>query len=228
MHSIVHWTPSNEPPELQPDSIHIWRIDLDHPPGSLDQLLSPDEIERAERLIRKPLRQHYTVARGGMRYILGGYLGVPGDELSFDYGAEGKPTLREGGSDLQFNLSHCGEMALLALSTQNIGIDLEQLQQRPNLQQIAERMLPQEIQQKLSGLDGDALTQTFFRYWTAMESCAKCRGVGIFGRSGERGDCHIKHITPEPGWIACVATETPLSEAESWSSYRLNLPVLIK
>jgi 4'-phosphopantetheinyl transferase len=163
-----------------------------------------------------------------MRYILGSYLDVPGDELKFNYGAEGKPALQEGESDLQFNLSHCGEMALLALSTQNIGIDLEQLRQRPNLQQIAERMFPQEIQQELSELDGDALTQTFFHHWTALEACAKCRGVGIFKQSDGWRDCHTMHITPEAGWIACVAAETPLPAVESCGSYRLNLPVLIK
>ncbi len=228
MQPIVHWTPSNESPSLQADSIHIWRIDLGQPADSLTRLLSTDETEKAQRLISQTLRQRYTVARAGMRHILGCYLGIPGDKLQFGYGTEGKPTLQNCGANIQFNLSHCGEMALLALSTSTIGIDLEKLQQRPNLMHIAQRLFPQTVQQELAWLHGEDLTQEFFHHWTALESCAKCHGVGIFGHSVDRGNCHTRHFTPEPGWVACVATESPLPTTDSWMSYQLNFPVLIK
>ncbi len=228
MHHIVHWTPADESPELQADSIHIWKIDLEQPIGELEQLLSPDEIEKKQRLVSSPLRRRYVVARAGTRYILGGYLDMPGDRVLFDYGHKGKPTLRNPGANIQFNLSHSGEMALLVVSTSAIGVDLEQLMHRPSLLQLAQRVFSPTIQKELAGLSGDSLTQAFFHHWTAMESCAKCRGVGIFGPMEERCHCHTEHITPQPGWIGCVAAETPLPKADSWSSYRLNLSALIE
>ncbi len=223
MYPIVHWTQTDESLELKPDSIHIWQIDLEQPLDKLEPLLSTDEMVRAERFIRPPLRQRYIAARGAMRHILGRYLRLSGDELRFDYSAQGKPTLQNPGATLQFNLSHCQKMALLALSTQPIGIDLEQLQQRSNLLQIAERVFPQRVQQELSNLSGEELTQMFLHHWTELESCAKCRGDGIFSSSGEPVSCYTMHLTPAPGWIACIAAATALPAAESWDHYKFIL-----
>lgn len=216
MHAIESWSaPPDllEPPE---ETIHLWRIELDGPTEDFLLLLSPDERERAQRFNSQQVRDGFIRARGAMRSILGRYLGTPAETLRFNYGERGKPYLREPFANINFNLSHAKNLALLAVAPAPVGIDLEQVRERGDLAGIAARMFPQSIQQDMAGLQGDALIRTFFQHWTYLESCSKCRGSGLFGpREGEER-FYATHFTPEPGWISCLASTEPLSDISDW------------
>ena len=112
--------PWQVPPEewlAEPGEVHAWRIPLDLSGTLIDRLaptLAPDELARADRLRVPRGRERFIAGRGALRDILGRYLGVPADRLSFLYGGRGKPALP--GSGLEFNLTHSGGLALLAVA----------------------------------------------------------------------------------------------------------------
>ncbi len=194
--------------DLKDDSIHIWRIDLDGPTHDLYGLLSAKEIKRAQDRRQEIERKRFILAHGAMRSILGEYLGISGAELAFIHGEKGKPSLDHPKVNIKFNLTHCEDMALLAVADAiPVGIDLERIRSRPMQLKIAQRMFPPAIYQELLQLSADRLDATFFKHWTELEARAKCLGGGIFSADDARDCITISHFSPQDGWMACVAAK---------------------
>lgn len=89
----------------------------------------------------------------------------------------GKPFIQSG-SDLQFNLSHSGNMAICSISNCNVGCDIEIIKS-PSLN-IAKRFFsPKENEILNSNPAPDEKEKLFFRIWTMKESFVKCTGKGL-------------------------------------------------
>ena len=119
-----NWSFPPEHWDLSDEEIHVWVAGLDQPEADYKKLartLSPDEQMRASRFQFRQHRMNFTIARGLLRKILSGYAKIPASELQFSYGQNGKPRLTStfGSSDLQFNLSHGGGLALYAVSRES-------------------------------------------------------------------------------------------------------------
>ena len=133
----VVWTPAPASLQLGADEVHVWRasLDCDLPVlARLEATLSPDETVRANRFFLLTDRNHFVVARGILRELLGAYLRSSPANLQFNYGNYGKPVLvaKTFSLSLQFNLSHSGGLAVYAFSLgRRLGIDVEQI--RPQL-----------------------------------------------------------------------------------------------
>src|SRR5262252_2460436 len=100
--------------------------------------LSKDELARASRFHFERDRDRFIVARGELRRVLAGYVGLDPGSLTFRYGARGKPSVE--GDSLEFNLSHSGSIALLGLTRQRrIGIDIEEIRYLDDCGELAAR-----------------------------------------------------------------------------------------
>src|SRR5437899_9699226 len=87
---------------LRNDEVHVWRDALDLKEShnrSLEQILSADERARANRLYFQKDREHFIIARGLLRVILGRYLNREPSQLRFCYNPYGKPALANNDSD---------------------------------------------------------------------------------------------------------------------------------
>jgi len=192
----------------------IWHIDLDQPLGDLADLLSPDEIQRAERIIQEQDRNRFVRARGAVRTIIGNQLGQSAALLEFGVGEHGKPFIQQPESGLEFNLTHSGGRGMLALSENGpVGVDLERIRSRPSHLKVAQRIFSADCYQQLSALPVDQLAAAFTERWTEFEARAKLHGAGIFSAQAEQDGIHITHFSPLDGWLACIATLTPFGEA---------------
>ncbi len=85
--------------------------------------LSPDEKARALKFAFDRDRIGFIVARGMLRRLLGQILQTPASAVRFRYGEAGKPALHESmadknmaGKDLEFNLSHSGNVVAIAFA----------------------------------------------------------------------------------------------------------------
>src|SRR5262245_29954900 len=81
---------------LAPGEVHVWRVALNLAAArieALQQTLSTDELDRAERYHFPNDRQRFIAARGVLRAILGRYLKVEPSQIHFCYNAYGKPAL---------------------------------------------------------------------------------------------------------------------------------------
>ncbi len=100
--------------------------------------------------------------------------------LEYRYGKNGKPYFRE--YPFYFNLSHSGEYVFCALSSGEVGADIQQYRNIGN-GRLAERFFaPQEIA-ALRGC-GEGENPLFFQLWTRKEAYGKLTGEGIVSTVG--------------------------------------------
>ena len=172
---------------IEEGTIHIWRAKLNLSSMELEHLgnfLSLDEIDRADRF-RFPLhRKRFIAARGILRQLLGSYLEVSPNSLTFEYGDRGKPLLANSGRDssLNFNLSHSQEYAIYGFTYhQTIGVDLEYVKEMPDSLSIAQRFFAKNEYQLIRNTEREQQNQVFFQLWTAKEAYLKAVGTGLAG-----------------------------------------------
>lgn len=92
----------------------------------------------------------------------------------FSFGKKEKPFLLDR-NDIYFNMSHCKKAVACAVSSKNIGIDVETV--RKNIKQsVIERVCSDEEQASLSGENAE---RRFITLWTMKEAYQKLKGEGI-------------------------------------------------
>jgi 4'-phosphopantetheinyl transferase len=169
-------------PTLSSADVHVWHADLDtYPADGFLPLLSEDEVSRARRFHFSKDRNHFIVARGLLRKLLGDYLNIEPARLRFAYAEKGKPALEDSQrSLLSFNLAHSHGKAIYAFSRgRAVGVDLEFVREDVAGDKIAERFFsPFEIA-ALKALTPELREQAFFDCWTRKEAYIKARGDGL-------------------------------------------------
>jgi 4'-phosphopantetheinyl transferase len=224
------WDPNPPKFALHADEIHVWRAYLDCGDTVLrlfEATLAADEKARAQRFVFQPDRNSFIATRGILRELLGTYLKRSPTDLAFDYGPQGKPTLRTESSatKVDFNVSHSHGMALFAFALgRHVGVDIELI--RPDFagQKIAERYFsPQEVAE-LRGLPPALQDEGFFLCWTRKEAYIKARGEGLhvplksFSVSLTPGESEqlqaadsarwsLRSVRPDPRYAGAVVAE---------------------
>lgn len=204
-------------PQGAPD-VHVWTTTLESFPlgvGALADLLSPDERERAARMLIPSHRDTFVLARGTLRRLAGAYLDLPPGRLRFDYTALGRPVLpaADNPDGLEFSVSHSGGVVLLAFARGvAVGVDVERIRPRVDCDAIAERFFAPVERQSLASMGGSERRTAFFTCWTRKEAVLKAVGLGI-----SRGLARVA-VTCEPGVQArIVASDLGEISPDAWS-----------
>jgi 4'-phosphopantetheinyl transferase len=183
-------------PILGPGDVYVLELAL--PTSSrtcaeLGEVLDDRERERVSRFRWEQDAISFTCTRALLRLMVADLLGIRGRDVPFNLGPYGKPHLALE-TDLEFNVSHSGGLALLAFARgRRIGVDVER--QRPvpgwdvggfcsDVENEAIRRHPPEGQ-----------LQAFFRCWTRKEAYLKARGEGL-GFGLERVSVSVEANTP--------------------------------
>ena len=95
--------------------------------------------------------------------------------LEFCYDENGKPYIN--GQDVCFNISHTNGVVVLAVSSQDVGVDVEKIYPRKRMLAIAERFFSSDEYYTLERSHN--LAKDFFTLWTLKESQVKKSGLGI-------------------------------------------------
>lgn len=171
--------------ELQPLVIHVWRINLELDQAicqEMVQSLDDQELTRANRYRHMQARQQFIAGRAQLRQILGAFINTPASQIQFDTGQYGKPRLAgtECDQGLVFNLSHSGNMGLVAVAADcALGVDIEKVNSRHNLQALAERCFAQSELDNWSASHPGQQAPLFYNYWCAKEAFLKATGRGL-------------------------------------------------
>lgn len=168
---------------LRAGDVDVWYVDLAVGAGTVARLaasLATDERVRAGRFKFERDTRRFVVTRSALRAVLGAYLGVPPRSLTFSYGAHGKPALEGAHASLDFNVSHSGEMAVVAAAWRRaVGVDVEQWRPLPDLEAIAARVFAPAERATLGALADAERPAAFFRCWTRKEAFIKATGLGL-------------------------------------------------
>jgi 4'-phosphopantetheinyl transferase len=171
--------------------VDIWTVSLTTASPSH---LSEDEVARANRFKFDEDRVRWTRARSSLRLILSMYAGEDPARLTFVYGAHGKPVLLPV-SDIEFNLSHAGDWALIAVTRSiPVGVDIERI--RPHVDIAA-------LLRRLGETDLPETKQELYQRWTTREAKSKATGGALFDTPPE--NISAADVTAPAGYAASVA-----------------------
>ncbi|MEO3812458.1 4'-phosphopantetheinyl transferase superfamily protein [Sphaerisporangium sp. B11E5] len=168
--------------------LRLWRVPLDQDVAARRHawaLLSPDERSRAGCFALAEDRHQYMVARAALRTVLGRVCRVHPRALRLATSRAGRPSLEPrdgpGTRPLDFNLSHSGDVALIALwrGTGRVGVDVEHGSAQVDYAAVARSMFPAVEADRVAAARGEDRADRFLRLWTAKEAYLKARGVGI-------------------------------------------------
>lgn len=178
---MMNWQIPPDDIELAADAVDVWLLDLAQPNdvrARLWTLLSADEKERAQRFHFDVHRHRYGIGRGVLRLLLGNYLKVPPQTIEFAYGEQDKPFLSH--SELEFNVSHAEDVALLAFSWgRAVGVDVEAIRPLSDADSVARISFSQQEFAEYTAVSEAQKPQAFFNCWTRKEAFIKAVGTGL-------------------------------------------------
>ncbi len=124
-------------------------------------------------------RARWVAARWALRSVLARYLGGDPAAIELSLGERGKPHLADPGATLRFNLSHSGELALIAVAEgREVGVDVQRI--------------------------GSRHPPSYYEEWTRREAVAKCHGVGLWAEL-PAAPVAVAELEAVPGYAASVA-----------------------
>lgn len=141
--------------------------------------LSAPERQRLSAYRLAADRERFLLGRGGLRTLLGQWLELEPQAVPLEAGPHGKPHCPGGPA---FNISHSGELILLALhASRPVGVDVERRRPALDWRAVARRMLPMSEQQALEALPEAGRAEAFLAAWCRLEARLKARGDGLAG-----------------------------------------------
>jgi 4'-phosphopantetheinyl transferase len=136
------------------EPLHVWHARLDSAAWPGVEALPAADRDRAAKLLGDTARGRWVASRWALRGVLGRYLDREPAAVELCFGERGKPMLADTDAPLRFNLSHSGELALIAVySEREVGVDVQRIGARPG---------------------------EFYVEWTRREAIAKCHGTGLW------------------------------------------------
>ncbi|HJU07933.1 MAG TPA: 4'-phosphopantetheinyl transferase superfamily protein [Rhodanobacteraceae bacterium] len=175
--------------------------------------------------------------------MLAGYLDLDGSTLVLREGEHGKPQLRSRDGktlDLQFNWSHSGDLALVALARDlEIGVDLEQARSGVHVVELAQRFFAPAEASALIACDEAERENSFLQLWCAKEAVLKALGRGLaFGleriefslsrsawrplrfeaQAAEAGDWQVMSLRPSRDCAGALAWRGPPRPLRAWAA----------
>lgn len=170
--------------KLRLHGCQLFQIDLDRPVLQCElDILSQEEVERADRLRFAKHRERFLAAHAALRCILSAQTGLTPEALCFQVAPDGKPLLRCE-PELAFNLSHTEGMGLVALSIGSqgclsVGVDIEMLRPMPDALELANTHFLAAEREQLEGLEPSLRSHAFLTGWTRKEAYLKAIGTGL-------------------------------------------------
>jgi 4'-phosphopantetheinyl transferase len=245
MSSQLLWNLPSTNLALAATDLHVWQTSLDQSTESVTHfraILSADERVRADRFHFDRDRRRYIVARGVLRSIIGRYLDVAPEHVTFDYGPQGKPRLSLGSGQipLHFNVAHSHELALYAVTPAlEVGIDIEyMLRQVADIDQLAARFFSVNENAIYRALPAIDRRVAFFRCWARKEAFIKAIGEGlshpldrfdvtlapdqsaailtINGESVDPSAWSLFHLEPAADYIGAVVVQGSIGRLTGW------------
>ncbi|MGD2118824.1 MAG: 4'-phosphopantetheinyl transferase superfamily protein [Chromatiales bacterium] len=201
----VRWTSTNRAGFGAANEIQVWRLPILPDSGLQLESLSKAEQAQAASLTLDSARTVYISSRIAMRRLFAELLACAPTDIGINRSPEGKPFVAAPKTDIEFNLTHSGEMILLAISNCGpVGIDVEPKRELRNKLAIANRVFSTEMLKQLHAAGDSDLA--FVQLWTEFEARQKIHGQGVFGEKDD-GDIELHQFAPAEQYVASLACQ---------------------
>lgn len=225
---------------LRPSEVVYAFVSLGGAPSTSDEVLLDDEERRqSRRFVRRADCTRFVLAHVALRLILSRTLGVEPATVFYERGVHGKPRLGPGLPRLEFNLSHSGELGVVAVARdRSVGVDLEYVRDLPDALEIADAHFSVAERHELRSLRSSERRTAFFNCWTRKEAVIKAGGEGLGrkldsfdvdlspgslsalkrydGRLGRDAGITVRDVPAPPGYVAAAAVVAPTSASVGW------------
>ena len=181
----LDWPARRDWLSLSEAEVQVWGFHLDLPSPWLTRLhclLSAEERARAAGFHFTRHRDRFIAGRGTTRLLLGRYLEMSPERVTFVYGPQGKPALDGPGPGrrFHFNLAHSDALGVLAVSRHGpLGIDIEELRPLEDMDELVIRFFSPRERAMFQKLPRSQKPAGFFNLWTRKEAWLKATGEGI-------------------------------------------------
>lgn len=159
--------------------VHVHVIRPAQVDAALLDCLDSSEKARAESF-RFPVDAHrWSACRSALKWILSQETGLPIHAVHLDFLPMGKPVLPPPHHGIHFNLSHCDDLALIAVSRIGpVGVDVEPLNRAPLLIDCESSFCHPLEREKLLKTS-TTREANLLKLWTCKEALLKCSGEGL-------------------------------------------------
>ena len=144
--------------------------------NQLLNLISPQKQKKLKSIKDSLSAQQGLASELLARAVICNKLGWQNSAIEFCYNDFGKPILCNA-RDFHFNLSHSGDWVVMAISSADVGIDIEQVV--PLDLSIAQHFFSAREYHKLNSLPVSLQLNFFYQIWTLKESYIKMTGQGL-------------------------------------------------
>lgn len=210
-----------ENPKLIGNQIRIWLINMDTYFSILPVLrniLSSEERKRADRFYKENDTARFIVRRAVLRLLMADELALLPDQIEFITGINGKPHLVNS-KGIHFNSSHSGNFAVIVIANQQVGTDIEYINDDFDYISVAEYAFsPRESAALQCSLKP---VRDFFTIWTRKEAFLKAIGTGI-GQNINLLNC-LDGAQPVPSVLTPEKTDWECHTLEVAQDYLLSI-----
>jgi len=167
---------------ISPGEIQVWWTSVHHAEPQIEEqlrVLDDGERKRAARFRVEAARRRFIGARAVLRSILGRAVGIDAKNVAFAYGKHGKPRLAAGGPC--FNTTDSGDVVVVALASEELGVDVEVVRSLTRRDRLARRICTDREIEALESMSKTERETALLRLWTCKEAGLKAIGTGLRG-----------------------------------------------
>jgi len=178
--------------------------------SDLAEFLNAEELSRAERFHKELDQNRFIICRSVLKFVLAAHSKIDVKKIHIDHHSNKKPYLASH-PWLFFNVSHSEDIAVIAISLNKVGIDIEYIPEDFDFTDLLPDIFADnEILTIQNAIDKK---HAFYTLWTRKEAFVKALGKGI--------DDDFKKIPCLDGQHNIDSTL--LKSTENWQMYSFNL-----
>lgn len=172
-HQKREWMPFNGTELNLSDQTSIFKVDVHRYYQTIDtqydELLPAFEIEESMRFRQETDRMRFIACRHSLRRILSFHSSLPAKDIEIKKSIRKKPFTH----GIEFNISHSGNMILIAIASTTVGIDIEIINPKIDYTDLKSQCFALDEQLQIKS------ATDFFGLWTRKEALLKASGEGL-------------------------------------------------
>lgn len=167
------WEKYDGIPDLSQDQVYVFKVMADsyyhYIRFGYEAILSDAELEKSGRFLNRKDMERYIASRYSLRHILSGFVLHSPASIQFGTSGNKKPAV----DGIEFNISHSGNLILIAVSRTAVGIDVELVVPDFDFSLLLDSSFSARERLGISSPFG------FYELWTRKEALLKASGEGL-------------------------------------------------